>query len=74
MASDSIFSEQERKAVQMKSSSIITAGFLLMAYNCFAQRNLLDVPTGEIVEPKVLFFQQETVLNKGGIGTSTILT
>jgi hypothetical protein len=42
--------------------------------NGLAQRNLIDVPSSEIVEAKKLFFQEQGVLTKEDINTSTIFT
>jgi hypothetical protein len=47
---------------------------LFVAFNSFGQRNVVDVPSGETLESKNLFFQEQAVFNKKGINTSTILT
>jgi hypothetical protein len=46
----------------------------LMSYQISAQRNLIDAPTSEIVEPKKVFFQEQGVFTKKEINTSTIFT
>jgi hypothetical protein len=47
---------------------------VLLASTAIAQRNLIDVPSGEIVESKKLFFQEQTVINKNQFNSSTIFT
>jgi hypothetical protein len=48
---------------------------LLVSFNfALAQRNLVEVPTSEIVEKNKLFFQQQAVVAKGEVTAATILT
>jgi hypothetical protein len=46
----------------------------LLCCEANAQRNLVDVPSSEIVERGKLFFQEQAVLTKEEINTSTIFT
>jgi hypothetical protein len=47
---------------------------LFFCSNTIGQRNLIDVPSGEIVEEKKIFVQQQAVIMKTGVNASSILT
>jgi hypothetical protein len=47
---------------------------LFFCSDTIGQRNLIDVPSGEIVEEKKIFVQQQAVIMKTGVNASSILT
>ncbi len=53
---------------------IWTISSTFICHNTMAQRNLIDVPTSEIVEHKNFFFQEQAVITKGEVNTSTVFT
>jgi hypothetical protein len=54
--------------------SCLTAALLLLVDYCLAQKNLIDVPSGEIVEKGKTFFQQQLSFDRTSLNGSTILT
>jgi hypothetical protein len=56
------------------SKLLLSICCFLLSYQINAQRNLIDVPTSEIVEAKKVFFQEQGVFTKKAINTSTIFT
>jgi hypothetical protein len=58
-----------------KSKLLVILTLMLAFFNqVSAQRNLIDVPSSEIVERKKLFFQEQAVIGSKEFNTSTIFT
>jgi hypothetical protein len=53
----------------------LTAAFVCCVHtSCVAQKNLIDVPSGEIVEKAKSFFQQQLNINNKSVNASTIFS
>jgi hypothetical protein len=53
----------------------LTSAFLSCVHtSCLAQKNLIDVPSGEIVEKGKNFFQQQLNIDNKSVNTSTIFS
>jgi hypothetical protein len=60
--------------MRVVQTPVIVFTLMVAGTNVFGQKNLLDVPSSEIVEPKKLFFQQQAVFTKSEINTACIFT
>jgi hypothetical protein len=59
---------------QGKRSLVITVLISMSVMAALAQRNLIDVPSSEIVEEQKLFLQGQATFSLGKLGTSAIVT